>query len=63
MNDEPDYDVVLDTLQTKYDTLWKITKQNMSLEFMSMGIMDDIRLEQMDELKKAMNMWKNYKRK
>ena len=63
MNDEPDYDVVLDTLQTKYDTLWKMTKQNMSLEFMSMGIMDDIRLEQMDELKKAMNMWKNYKRK
>jgi hypothetical protein len=30
----------------------------MNSEFMGMGIMDDIRLEQMAQLKEAIEMWK-----
>jgi len=57
MNDEPEYDVVIDVLQKHHDNLWKITKQNMNSEFFEMGIMDDIRLSQMDELKEAIKLW------
>jgi len=56
-----DYDVVIDTLQKQYDILWKMTERNMNSEFMGMGIMDDIRLEQMDQLKQAIEMWKDRK--
>jgi hypothetical protein len=56
-----DYDVVIDTLQKQYDILWKMTERNMNSEFMGMGIMDDIRLKQMDELKQAIDMWKDRK--
>ena len=53
-----DYDVVIDTLQKKRDALWKMTQQNMNSEFMSMGIMDDIRLEQIDQLDNAIKWYK-----
>ena len=53
-----DYDVVINTLQKQYDILWKMTERNMNSEFMGMGIMDDIRLEQMTQLKEAIEMWK-----
>ena len=52
------YDVVLDTLQLKYDKLWQITETNMRSEYIGMGIMDDIRLEQMAQLQQAMQLWK-----
>lgn len=55
MND--DYDVVLDTLQLKYDALWEITKRNHNADMFN--IMDQIRHEQMDELKQAMKLWRN----
>jgi virulence-associated protein VagC len=54
MNEE-DYDVVIDTLQKKIDALWKMTKSNMDNDMMN--IMDDIRLKQIDELKKAIELW------
>ena len=54
---EEDYDVVLDTLQKQRDILWKMTQQNMNSD--SFNIMDQIRLEQIDQLDKAMAMWKN----
>ena len=56
MNENEDYDVVLDVLQKHYDKLWDLTKNNSEW-----GIMDHIRLEQMDELKKAMKLWKESK--
>jgi len=56
MND--DYDVVIDTLQNHYNILWKMTELNMNSES-GMGIMDDIRLEQMVKLRQAINMWKD----
>lgn len=55
-----DYDVVIDTLQAKIDRLWEMTERNMTSEFMSMGIMDDIRLEQIDQLKAAIKLWKEH---
>jgi hypothetical protein len=58
---DEDYDVVLDTLQSKRDKLWEMTKRNMNSEYVQMNIMDDIRLEQMDQLEKAMEMWRNRK--
>jgi len=57
MNDEPEYDVVIDVLQKHHDKLWQMTKSNMNNEFFEMGIMDDIRLNQMDELKEAIKLW------
>ena len=56
MND--DYDVVIDILQNKYNILWKMTELNMN-SGLGMGIMDDIRLEQMVKLRQAINMWKD----
>lgn len=58
--DEPEFDVVIDTLQKKYDVLWKMNQRNMNSEFFSMGIMDDIRFAQMDELKEAITLWKTH---
>ena len=56
MNEDKDFDVVTDTLQKKIDVLWKMTQSNMNSEFFS--IMDDIRLDQIDQLKRAINLWK-----
>lgn len=53
-----DYDVVIDTLQEKYDQLYKMNERNANCEFMGFGLMDDIRAEQMDELQAAIKMWK-----
>lgn len=59
--DDKKYDVVLDVLQKHYDKLWDMTKRNMESEFLGMGIMDDIRLLQMDEIKEAIRWWKERK--
>jgi len=55
MNEE-DYDIVLDTLQKQKDILWKMTKSNMDHDMFN--IMDQIRLEQIDQLDKAIIMWR-----
>ena len=55
-----DYDVVIDVLQNHYNKLWKLTESNMNMNMFN--IMDQIRLEQMDKLKKAINIWKEYKK-
>jgi hypothetical protein len=58
---EEKYDVVIDTLTKHKDKLWEITKRNMNSEYLNMGIMDDIRLEQIDQLDAAIRMWKENK--
>lgn len=58
---EKEYDVVLDVLQKHHDKLWDMTKRNMESEFLGMGIMDDIRLLQMAEIKEAIRWWKERK--
>ena len=54
---DEEYDVVIATLQEKRDRLWNMTQSNMNHDMFN--IMDEIRLEQIDELDKAMAMWKN----
>jgi hypothetical protein len=61
MNEEKDYDVVVDVLQKHRDKLWMMTQQNMNAE--SFNMMDQIRLEQIDQLDKAINMWINNEQK
>lgn len=51
------YDVVIDTLEKKRDSLWSMTIQNMNSDLSGMGIMDDIRIEQIAQLEKAIDMW------
>ena len=55
MNEEQ-YDVVLSTLEEKRNRLWKMTESNMNMDMMN--VMDDIRLEQIQQLDKAIEMWK-----
>ena len=50
-----DFDIVIHTLQEKKDKLWKMTQDNMRMDMMN--LMDDIRLEQIQELNEAMGMW------
>ena len=52
-----DYDVVIDVLQKHKDILWKMTRSNMDNDMMN--IMDDIRLEQISQLEKAIAMWQS----
>lgn len=54
--DGSEYDVVVDVLQKNIDTLWCISKNKDRWD-----IMDDIRFEQIEELKRAINIWKKYK--
>ena len=53
---EEQYDVVLSTLEEKRNLLWKMTESNMNMDMMN--VMDDIRLEQIQQLDKAIEMWK-----
>ena len=55
---ENDYDVVIDVLQKHRDKLWDMTRRNMQSEYIGMNIMDDIRLEQIEQLDKAMKLWR-----
>jgi hypothetical protein len=54
IDDTPDYDVVVDTLQKEIDILWKMTESNMKMGMMN--IMDDIRLNHIDQLKAAISL-------
>lgn len=56
-----DYDVVTDVLQKHYDKLMSMVNQNLRNEFIGLNIMDVIRLEQCDQLKLAISMWKSQK--
>jgi hypothetical protein len=53
MNQE--FDIVIATLEEKKQKLWKMTESNMSSDMTN--LMDDIRLEQIQELNEAMGMW------
>jgi hypothetical protein len=58
---EEEYDVVVDVLTKHKDKLWEMTRRNMQSEFIGMNIMDDIRLNQIDEIDEAIKLWKNRK--
>ena len=50
---DEEFDVVAKALEVYANNLEVMTRRNMQSEFMGMGIMDDIRLRQTDELKNA----------
>jgi len=50
-----EFDIVIATLEEKKQKLWKMTESNMSSDMTN--LMDDIRLEQIQELNEAMGMW------
>ena len=56
------YDVVLNALQIKYDELMAMTMRNRNSEILGLSIMDDIRLEQCEQLKEAIEVWEAHKR-
>jgi hypothetical protein len=58
MNEEKDFDVVIDVLQKHRAILWKMTQQNMNSDMFN--VMDQIRLEQIDQLDRAIIMWENH---
>jgi hypothetical protein len=55
---EEDFDVVVDVLQKHHDALWKMTQQNINCDMFN--IMDQIRFEQMSQLKQAIELWKQH---
>jgi hypothetical protein len=55
MMEEKEFDVVVDTLQARIESLWALVQSNMHMGLMNM--MDDIRLEQIAQLRKAVRMW------
>ena len=59
MTEEPDYDVVIDTLQKQSDVLLKMVQRNSEMGLFN--IMDQIRLEQIQELDDAIAERKNAK--
>ena len=59
MTEEQEYDVVLDVLQKHYDVLKDMNERNRIL--LGGGVMDQIRFDQMDEIKEAMRWWKERK--
>lgn len=60
---DEEYDVVIDTLQKHRDKLWEMTKRNLASDFITLNIMDDIRMKQMEELEEAIEVWKRHKEK
>ena len=58
---EAEYDVVLDVLEKHRDKLWQMTKSNIDCAYLGMGLMDQIRLEQIAELDEAIRWWKDRK--
>ena len=59
MTEEQEYDVVLDVLQKHYDVLKDMNERNRNL--LGGGVMDQIRFDQMDEIKEAIRWWKERK--
>jgi hypothetical protein len=55
MTEDQDYDVVLDTLQKQKDILWKMVESNSNIGLFN--IMDQIRLEHIQEINEAIGMW------
>jgi len=56
MNEDDDFDVVVHALQTHRDILWKMTERNTNNDMFN--VMDQIRLEQIDQLDNAIKCHK-----
>lgn len=57
IEDGPEYDVVIDTLQKRIDILRKMVNSNMNCD--AFNVMDTIRLDQIDILEGAIRLYRN----
>lgn len=57
MENEKEFDPVIDALQERIDVLMKITEGNMRMGMIN--IMDQIRFEHIDKLEEAISLWEN----
>lgn len=55
MDEEKEFDVVVDALHQRKDSLLKMVHSNMNIGMFN--IMDQIRLEQIDQLEQAIRLW------
>lgn len=55
--DEKEFDIVVDALYQRIDSLWNMTDSNIKMGMFSE--MDYIRMSQIDQLKAAVAMWEN----
>lgn len=53
--EEKEFDIVIDALSQRRDALWALTKSNMEMDMFN--VMDQIRLEQIDQLDKAIEAY------
>ena len=60
--DEEDFDIVVSTLQKQIDSFEKMNKDSArvatNMDWGGISIMDEIRYEQIWQMKKAIKMWK-----
>ena len=57
MENEKEFDPVIDALQERIDALMKLTESNMRMGMIN--IMDQIRFEHIDKLEEAISLWEN----
>jgi hypothetical protein len=57
MENEKDFDPVIDALQERMEALWNLTQSNINLGMFN--VMDQIRLQHMKELEQAIQLWEN----
>jgi hypothetical protein len=57
MENEKEFDPVIDALQQRIDALMKLTEANMRMGMIN--IMDQIRFEHIDKLEEAISLWEN----
>ena len=55
---DEDFDVVVDVLTKHRDVLQQMVDKNLMSDYVGLNIMDDIRLEQIAQINKCLDMWK-----
>ena len=55
-----DYDVIEDVLTKHKNQLLDMVKKNLCSDFLSLNIMDDIRLKHVSEIDECLRVWKEY---
>ena len=60
MHNMQDYDVIEDVLTKHKNKLLDLVNQNLRSEYLSLNIMDDIRLKHISEIDECLRVWKEY---
>lgn len=60
MHNMKEYDVIEDVLTKHKNKLLDLVNRNLHSEYLSLNIMDDIRLNQISEIDECLRVWKEY---